>query len=96
MDDHYYVQTNILTIPYLLERDEHLTDRLEQTLAIPDSNILNVSCKNPPSEAKRLWNIVLHYLALHIHQHLLALSEARARHDNPQAFQRIHTTTWKT
>ncbi|CAB9522696.1 expressed unknown protein [Seminavis robusta] len=88
MDDHY-VQTNILNIPHLLERDEHLTALLEQTLAIQGSNILNVSYKNPTLEAKRLWNIRLHYMALHIHQHLPALPEARARQDNPQAFQRI-------
>ncbi|CAB9500848.1 expressed unknown protein [Seminavis robusta] len=94
VNDEEYLQKTILRIPHLLDNEEYLKDLLEQTLAIQGSQILDFSYQNLSTttaavslEERRLWNIRLHYLAIHVHQHLPALPEARARQEQPQAFQ---------
>ena len=92
--DQGFVVNNILNLPGLLLDPSGETMRaiLNQSLAINNSSFLDVSFPMNIAgneETLRLWNIRLIYLALHVHQHLPALSEARLRRDNPVAFQEM-------
>jgi hypothetical protein len=83
------VQRLILDLPTMLHKNANnpagkskAQSLLGNTLCYEKSRFLNDSESSVDDKSVRLWAVRLTYLALHYHQHRLAVPEARARYKN--------------